>query len=83
MLASDWYTARLDAKQRSDEARLTRAVASLYEFTDRPENADAVSRMGLMARRETARAGRVRSGSAEYRAWLEGTIGLQPLANGK
>ncbi|MFZ4538763.1 hypothetical protein [Propionivibrio sp.] len=79
VLASNWYAARLDAKQRSDEARLTRAVASLYEFLDRPDNAGVATRLGLAARRAKAQGERVRVGSAEYRAGLVGTIGLQPL----
>ncbi|MBK7355333.1 hypothetical protein [Propionivibrio sp.] len=79
VLASDWYVARLDAKQRSDEARLTRAVASLYDFLDRPDNAGVAARLGLAARRAQTQNERVRVGSAEYRAGLVGTIGLQPL----
>jgi hypothetical protein len=79
VLASDWYAARLDAKQRSDEARLTRAVASLYDFLDRSDNAGVANRLGLVARRTQAQIERARVGSAEYRAGLVGSIGLQPL----
>lgn len=79
VLASDWYAARLDAKQRSDEARLTRAVASLYGFLDRPDNAGAAARLGLANRLAQTQAERVRVGSAAYRASLVGTLGLQPL----
>jgi hypothetical protein len=79
VLASDWYAARLDAKQRSDEARLTRAVASLYGFLDRPDNAGAAARLGLAARLARTQAERVRVGSAQYRAGLVGTLGVQPL----
>jgi hypothetical protein len=79
VLASGWYSARLDAKQRSDEARLTRAMASLYEFLDAPGNSGVATRLGLSARRAQAQVERVRVGSAEYRAGLVGTIGLQPL----
>jgi hypothetical protein len=69
---------RLDAKQRADEKRLTRAVASLYEFMDRPDNAGVVSRLGIAARRAQTQIERARAGSPEYRAGLVGTIGLQP-----
>ncbi|MEO8410827.1 MAG: hypothetical protein ABI478_09680, partial [Propionivibrio sp.] len=79
VLASGWYAARLDAKQAGDEARLTRAVASLYDFLDRPDNAGVAARLGLAARRGSVQAERVRVGSPEYRAGLVGTIGLQPL----
>ena len=80
VLASGWYAERLDAKQRSDEARLTRAAAALYEFLDRPDNAAVASRLGLAEHRAKAQAERVRVGSAEYRLSLVGSIGLQPLA---
>jgi hypothetical protein len=80
VLSSDWYAARLDAKQLGDEARLKNAMASLYEFLDRPGNAGVAHRLGLTERRTQLQAERVRVGSAEYRAGLVGTIGLQPLA---
>ena len=79
VLASDWYAARLDAKQRGDETRLTHALASLYDFLDRSENAEVASRLGLSARRARIQDERVLVGSSEYRAGLVGTIGLQPL----
>ena len=79
VLASDWYAARLDAKQRSDEARWTRAAGALYEFIDRADNAAVTARLGLAERRAKAQAERVRVGAAEYRRSLIGSIGLQPL----
>jgi len=79
VLASGWYAARLDAKQASDEKRLTQAGASLYEFLDRSENAEVASRLGLLARRAQIQSERVLVGSAAYRAGLVGTIGRQPL----
>ncbi len=83
VLASDWYAARLDAKQRSDEARWTRAAGALYEFLDRADNAAVTARLGLAERRTKAQAERVRVGSAEYRRSLIGSIGLQPLPDGR
>jgi hypothetical protein len=79
VLASDWYAARLDAKQRGDEARVREAIAALYDFLDRPGNAGVAKRLGLTERRAQLQAERVRVGSAEYRAGLVGTLGLQPL----
>lgn len=58
VLASDWYAARLDAKQRSDEARWTRAAGALYEFLDRADNAAVTARLGLAERRTKAQAER-------------------------
>ena len=79
VLASDWYAARLDAKQTNDEHRLKRAVAALYEFIDVQGNSEVVNRLGLLERREQVQAERVRVGSADYRAGLVGTLGVQPL----
>ena len=79
VLASDWYAARLDAKQKNDENRLKRAVAGLYDFIDGPGNAEVVSRLGLLERRAQIQAERVRAGSPDYRAGLVGTLGVQPL----
>ena len=79
VLASDWYAARLDAKQTNDEHRRKRAVAALYEFIDVQGNSEVVNRLGLLERREQVQAERVRVGSADYRAGLVGTLGVQPL----
>lgn len=79
VLASEWYAARLDAKQQCDENRLKQAVASLYQFIDAPDNAEVVSRLGLLERRAQVQAERVRAGGADYRAGLVGTLGVQPL----
>ena len=77
VLNSDWYAARLDAKQRSDEARLTRAMASLDEFLSRSDNAEVAARLELAAQRAKVLAEWVHVGSTEYRAALVGSIGLQ------
>ena len=79
VLASEWYVARLDAKQRSDENRLKQAVAGLYDFIDAPDNSGVVMRLGLTARRAQVQAERVRVGGADYRAGLVGTLGVQPF----
>ena len=83
VLGSEWYSARLDAKQRSDEARLTKAAGALYEFLDRADNAVVAARLGLAERRGRTQAERVRVGSPEYRHSLIGSIGLQPLEGKK
>jgi len=80
VLASDWYAARLDAKQQGDEARLKQAVASLYDFIDAADNGEVVTRLGLVARRAQVQAERVRVGGGDYRSGLVGTLGVQPLA---
>ena len=79
VLSSEWYAARLDAKQRSDEGRLTKAAGALYEFLDRADNAVVAERLGLASRRTRVQAERVRVASPEYRQSLVGSLGLQPL----
>ena len=49
VLASDWYAARLDAKQRNDQARSARGVAALEDFLHRPGNDAVTARLGLDA----------------------------------
>ena len=79
VLASDWYAARLDAKQCADEERAKQSVATLFDFIDPVVNLEVSTRLGLPARRAAAQAERIRFGSEEYRKGLVGTIGLQPL----
>ncbi|PTY05232.1 hypothetical protein DB347_17335 [Opitutaceae bacterium EW11] len=79
LLSSDWYAARLDAKQRFDMALWHRHVAHLEEYLDRPGFADAVIRLNLKARLAHARDLLKRYESSEYRKQLEGTLGVQPL----
>ena len=79
VLTSDWYGARLDANQRAEEARLDRAVGDLDAFIARADNAEAVSRLGLIERRDQVIADRALSSSDAYRAALVGSIGRQVL----
>ncbi len=79
VLASEWYAARLDAKQRSDQARSAHGVAALDDFLRRPGNAGVIARLGLSARHARAQAEQARVRSEAYRRELVGTIGLQPL----
>ncbi|MBP1774021.1 MAG: Uncharacterized protein H6Q86_27 [candidate division NC10 bacterium] len=79
VLASDWYAARLDAKQRADAARSARGAAALGDFLRRPNNADVIARLGLAERHARTLVEQARVHSAAYRAGLVGTIGLQPL----
>lgn len=79
VLASDWYAARLEAKQLSDEKRLARAVAGLDEFLARPHNTGAATRLDIASRRSNTQAELENVRSTAYRAGLVGTIGLQPL----
>jgi hypothetical protein len=79
LLASDWYTARLAAKQTADRALWQRHRRTLEAFIAEPANADVVERLGLRARLTAAQAEAARVESAAYRDSLRGTLGRQPL----
>ena len=74
MLTSDWYAARLDAKQQRDVARWERHVAYLAE--QKPGR--GANPKDLKARRQQAESELQRVSSSEYRNGLVGTIGAQP-----
>ena len=78
LLTSDWYEARLKAKQAQDVARWQKRVTYLEKFVNRPSYADEVDRLGL---RDRLSAARVRLEQAKHRDYLEtlrGTTGAEP-----
>ena len=77
VLASDWYQARLDAKQARDVRHLQRGILNLQDFMAAPINANAVARTEMDNRlaRASERLADVESG--KYRESLVGTIGRQ------
>ncbi len=77
ILASDWYAARLDAKQAGDVSHQERVLARLREFSGAPENSLVGDRLNLAARSAAARAEYERVSSPAYRQALVGTIGRQ------
>ena len=79
LLASGWYTERLAAKQRGDIALWNRHVGALEEFCANPANAGVVGRLGLEGRLAAARAEAAKVATNEYRSFLFGTLGVQPL----
>jgi hypothetical protein len=79
LLASDWYAARLEAKQKGDIALWRRHVRTLEEYCANPANTDVVERLGLSERLATAYAESERVAKSEYLAALVGTLGVQPL----
>ncbi|HEY0944617.1 MAG TPA: hypothetical protein VGD81_05090 [Opitutaceae bacterium] len=79
LMASNWYAARLDAKQKSDTALWQRHVQSLELFLEQPHYADVAARLGIKDRLAHARQELARVSSREHRASLHGTLGLQPL----
>jgi hypothetical protein len=79
LLASDWYAARLKAKQAGDIALWERHVRTLEEFCTKPANADVVTRLGFSERLTAADAEAARVSKKDYLTSLVGTIGVQPL----
>jgi phosphoenolpyruvate carboxykinase (diphosphate) len=79
LLKSDWYRARLEAKQERDVALWTRHVGYLREFMQRPSHRDEVQRLELAERLTRAKGELERVGSDAYLQSLVGTIGVQPL----
>jgi hypothetical protein len=79
LLASDWYAARLEAKQTGDIALWQRHVRTLEEFCANPANADVGARLGLSERLTAAKAETARVAKKEYLTSLVGTLGVQPL----
>lgn len=77
VLASDWYAARLDARQAEQIAQAERGVATLEHFNEGAGNARVVARLDLEDRLASARAELERVKSAEHREALVGTIGRQ------
>lgn len=78
VLGSDWYAERLTAKQSEDVRRWRSGVAGLEHFVVKPNNAEAVERLGLDARLDHARKALGRVESPQYRSDLIGTLGRSP-----
>ncbi|MBP7141724.1 MAG: hypothetical protein KBA71_07430 [Opitutaceae bacterium] len=80
LMGSDWYRARLDAKQLSESQLWRKHVESLELFLDQPNHADVAAKMGIRERLAHAIAEKARIESPAYRESLVGSIGVQPLA---
>jgi len=79
LLASDWYAARLRAKQVADVALWARHVKTLEAFVADGANASTATGLGLAGRLAAARTEAERVTTPAYLASLRGTLGRQPL----
>jgi hypothetical protein len=79
LLASDWYAARLEAKQAMDVALWSRHVKTLEAFVADGANASTTASLELAPRLASAREEAERVASPAYLASLRGTLGRQPL----
>ncbi len=79
ILASDWYAARLDAKQAAAAGRADAGLKALEKFISTPGNEEPSERLDVPGRIEAAQAEYAKFSSPEYRAGIIGTVGRQPL----
>jgi len=80
LLASDWYAARLAARQKVDQGLWQRHFDYLNQFLRKPNHVDVVDDMDIAGRLEIARKKLAETGSAAYMKQLAGTIGTGFLA---
>lgn len=78
VLASDWYRARLVAKQGVDARLWERHAGYLEKFLGNPSYAGVAERMGLTSRLENVRAKLAEVRSAGYVESLVGMTGAEP-----
>ena len=79
LLSSDWYAARLAAKQTADQKLWKRHVATLEKFLTRANYSEEAERLGIEDRLRRARLELERVKSPIYMKELRGTLGRQPL----
>jgi hypothetical protein len=81
LLASDWYAARLAAKQKIDRQLWRRHVEYADKFLKRPSHADESARLGIADRLSRARKTLEQVESPAYLETLHGTLGAEPIEN--
>ncbi|HEX5221761.1 MAG TPA: hypothetical protein VFZ59_19505 [Verrucomicrobiae bacterium] len=79
LLASDWYAARLKAKQAVDRKLWRRHVEYLDKFVKRASHADEAERLGIPSRLIRARKKLEEVEAPAYLAALAGTLGAEPI----
>jgi len=81
LLASDWYQARLVAKQKVDRALWKRHNDYLAAFLRKPSHGDVAETMGIGDRLVCARKTLEEIESPAYLEKLKGTLGAEPVEN--
>jgi len=79
MMNSDWYQARLQAKQKRDIILYQKHIARLENFLSMESHSDAADELHIMERLDKAKDELRRIQSTEYLKALFGTIGTDPL----
>ncbi len=77
--ASDWYRARLDAKQAAAARRAATGLAAIERFVSTSGNEEPSERLGMSARIDAAKAELTKFESPEWRESIVGTVGGQAL----
>jgi hypothetical protein len=81
LLASDWYAARLAAKQKIDRQLWRRHVEYADKFLKRTSHADEAARLGIADRLSRAKKTLEQVESPAYVETLRGTLGAEPIEN--
>jgi hypothetical protein len=83
LLESDWYRQRLEVKQARDVALWQRHIAYLEDFLGQESHAYYARRLRLEERLTRARHMLAKAMEPEYRAFLLGTLGADPMSMGQ
>jgi heterodisulfide reductase subunit B len=78
-MASDWYAARLAAKQKVDRKLWKRHVEYLNHFLRRSSHEDIAASLGIGDRLARARKTLEEVESPDYLIKLSGTLGAEPI----
>ena len=78
LLASDWYAARLQAKQSNDVKFWQRRVKNLEAFLARSNTRGVSTQLNVRERLDSAWAELRRTNTPEHLTALRGTLGVQP-----
>lgn len=81
LLASDWYAARLKAKQQVDRQLWKRHVDYLNHFLRKPSHEDVAESLKIGERLTRARKMLENVESPDYLKGLRGTLGAEPVEN--
>ena len=79
LIASDWYAARLKAKQAVDRGLWRRHVEYLDKFLKRASHVNEAERLGIAGRLAGARQRLTEVEAADYWKTLSGTLGAEPV----
>jgi len=79
LLSSDWYAARLAAKQKVDRALWKRHVEYLNNFLRRPNYTDVAENLGIAGRLTQARKTLETVESPDFLKKLAGSLGAEPM----